>query len=67
MQRRPAIRALAVLVVTGAAGFWTLTSNRALPADALKPRTADLANGAMMFSVGGWATCHATPIKDAKA
>lgn len=66
MRRRTFITSLALLAVAGATGFWLLTQPRTLQADILKPRAADLRNGETMFNIGGCASCHATPVKDAK-
>jgi mono/diheme cytochrome c family protein len=56
--------AVAALLV-GLAGFYVLTIPKSFPASALTPRTADLANGATMFTVGGCASCHAKDPKNA--
>jgi mono/diheme cytochrome c family protein len=50
----------AVLAISGAAVF-VLTMPSRIAADALMPRTADLANGATMFNIGGCFSCHGTP------
>jgi mono/diheme cytochrome c family protein len=50
-----------VIVVAGLAVFWFVTEPARVPASALAPRTADLANGKLMFYAGGCASCHATP------
>ncbi|HEY6983582.1 cytochrome c [Reyranella sp.] len=42
------------------AGFF-LTMPSRIPANSLTSRTADLANGATMFTIGGCSSCHATP------
>ena len=55
---------LLVLVIGGAIGFYVLTMPRAVPASALPAHTADIANGEYMFTAGGCAECHATPVKD---
>jgi mono/diheme cytochrome c family protein len=55
------LRSVLVLAVLGLAAFYVLTIPSTLPADALKPRTADLANGETMFNIGGCSSCHATP------
>ncbi len=66
MQYKTTLTALVLLALAGGALFWLMTGPNDLPADTLKPRTADLANGRTMFNVGGCASCHATPVKDAK-
>ena len=58
------LRSVLVLVILGLAAFYVLTIPSTLPADALKPRTADLANGETMFNIGGCSSCHATPKQD---
>src|SRR5262249_6847676 len=55
--------AVAVLVV---AALWVATLPKTIPADALGPRSADLANGRAMFWAGGCPSCHATPKQDDK-
>jgi mono/diheme cytochrome c family protein len=62
-------RLIAVAVFAIALGlgvFWVLTAPAAVPASALAPRTPDLANGKVMFLVGGCSSCHATPGQDDK-
>jgi mono/diheme cytochrome c family protein len=59
--------ALAVVAgLIGLAVFWVVTIPGTIPASALAPRTADLANGRIMFFAGGCASCHATPNQDDK-
>lgn len=60
------LRLLIVLVIAGGAGLYLLTMSSVLPASALPPRTADLANGETMFHAGGCASCHATPGQEDK-
>lgn len=60
------LRLLIVLVIAGGAGLYLLTMPSVLPASALPPRTADLANGETMFHAGGCASCHATPGQEDK-
>ncbi len=60
MLRAIALVVVALGVVAGAA-LWLLTRPQVIPAAALPPRSADLANGATMFHAGGCAECHATP------
>jgi mono/diheme cytochrome c family protein len=61
MRFRSLITVLVFLGALAAAGFYVLTIPTPLPARALPPRTADLANGETMFNVGGCASCHARP------
>ena len=42
------------------------TGPNSLPADVLKPYTANVKNGETMFNIGGCTSCHATPKEDAK-
>ena len=51
----------AVVAVLGLAAFWALTIPATVPASALAPHTADLANGKELFYAGGCASCHAVP------
>jgi mono/diheme cytochrome c family protein len=63
--RRIWIWVVAVLVV-GFAALWFLKAPGAVPASALGPHTADLANGRTMFLAGDCSACHAIPLqKDA--
>jgi mono/diheme cytochrome c family protein len=55
-----------VLALLGFAVFWVVTIPATVPASALVPRTADLANGKEMFSAGGCTSCHVTPGADDK-
>lgn len=55
------LKAVVLLAIAGAVAGFVLTMPSEIPADALAPRTADLANGATMFNIGGCASCHATP------
>ncbi len=57
---------LPVLVIAGGAVFWWLTAPSLLPATVLVERKPDLVNGKTMFNIGGCASCHATPVSDAK-
>lgn len=52
--------AVLVAIVAGTAAF-VLTMPSRIPASALSPRSADLANGETMFDIGGCSSCHATP------
>ena len=63
---RRLILALVVLALVGATVFWFVTIPATVSADALPPRTADLANGRTMFFAGGCAACHATPEQEDK-
>ena len=58
------LKAVVLLAIGGAVAGFVLTMPSGIPADALAPRTADLANGATMFNIGGCASCHATPHQD---
>src|SRR5713226_3491466 len=55
------LKVIALLAIGGGAAAFALTMPSRIAADALTPRTADLANGATMFNVGGCSSCHATP------
>jgi mono/diheme cytochrome c family protein len=57
-------KALIVAAVIGVGAFYALTIPSALPPDAFGPRTADLANGEVLFNIGGCAACHVTPGQD---
>jgi mono/diheme cytochrome c family protein len=52
------------MIVAGAATFWLLTMPATVPATALTPYRANLANGETMFFAGGCGACHATPNQD---
>jgi mono/diheme cytochrome c family protein len=65
MLRKLAI-AVVVLAAVAAAAFWLVTMPATVPANALAPRTPDLANGKTMFYAGGCAACHATPDQEDK-
>jgi mono/diheme cytochrome c family protein len=56
---RRLLLALLILAVGGAAVFWFVTIPATVPASALAPHNADLANGKTMFDAGGCAACHA--------
>jgi mono/diheme cytochrome c family protein len=62
--QRPALIVAAVALVC--ALFWVLTIPATVPASALPPHTPDIDNGRTMFNIGGCASCHATPNKDAE-
>src|ERR1700754_5112981 len=47
--------------IIGAVVFWFVTIPATVPASALGPRAADLANGKEMFFAGGCTSCHAVP------
>ena len=57
---------LAVVIcgVLAAAALWFATRPQVVPASALPPYTPDLANGKIMFDIGGCSSCHAVPNKD---
>jgi mono/diheme cytochrome c family protein len=63
MIRRLFITAIALALVAGAA-FWLLTAPVTVPASALGPHQPDLANGKVMFHIGGCSSCHAVPNQD---
>jgi mono/diheme cytochrome c family protein len=64
MRLRSLLRSVLLLAVLVLAAFYVMTMPSTLPPDALKPRNANLANGETMFSIGGCASCHATPKQD---
>ncbi len=55
---------IVALAVAGLAAFWFLTRPAVIRDSDLAPRTADAANGRLMFFAGGCASCHATPDQD---
>src|SRR5450432_2684174 len=55
------LKATVLLVISGGAAVFVLTMPSRIGADALMPRTANLANGATMFDIGGCFSCHGTP------
>ena len=55
------LKVAAVLAISGGAAVFVLTKPSRIAADALMSRTADLANGATMFNIGGCFSCHGTP------
>ena len=57
---------IAAAVALVCALLWVLTIPATVPASALPPHTPDLDNGRTMFNIGGCASCHATPNKDAE-
>jgi len=63
---RKLVIAAVILAVLGAVAFWLLTIPASVPAQALAPREADLANGKTMFHAGGCASCHAIPKQEDK-
>jgi len=58
---RKLVIAVAVLAVLGGIAFWLLTIPQTVPAAALGPHQADVANGRTMFIAGGCSGCHAVP------
>jgi len=54
-------RVVLVFALVGLGLLYWMTSPVILEAGALKPRTANLSNGEILFNVGGCASCHATP------
>jgi mono/diheme cytochrome c family protein len=63
MLRRLVI-AIAIIAALGGGAFWLLTIPKTVPAVALGPHNADLANGRTMFIAGGCSGCHAVPGAD---
>ena len=61
---RKIIAPAVVAAVLGAAAFWYLTIPVSIPAALFGPRAPDLANGRIMFLIGGCASCHAVPKQD---
>lgn len=57
---------IAAAVALVCALLWVLTIPATVPAAALPPHTPDIDNGRTMFNIGGCASCHATPNKDAE-
>jgi mono/diheme cytochrome c family protein len=55
------LKAVVLLAVVGGTAAFALTMPSRISAGALVPHTADLANGATMFNIGGCSSCHATP------
>jgi mono/diheme cytochrome c family protein len=55
----------AAVLVAIAFVLWWLTIPATVPAATLPPHTPDIANGRIMFEIGGCASCHATPAEDA--
>jgi mono/diheme cytochrome c family protein len=51
----------AILVVLALAAVWVLTIPQTVSADALRPHKPNIANGRILFYIGGCASCHATP------
>jgi len=61
MRLRRIVAALALLALAGAGLFYVLTIPKPAVTGTLPARTANLANGEIMFNAGGCASCHATP------
>ena len=63
----PALRKIALIaalgIIAALAVFWILTLPAVVPAAALAPYSANVANGKTMFDIGGCASCHAVPNK----
>lgn len=66
MPRKLAGVGMVIVVALALAAFWFLTIPETVPANALGPRTPDLANGKTMFHAGGCASCHAVPKQEDK-
>lgn len=66
--RRLTLRRIGLAVVIcgvfAAAALWLVTRPQVVPASALPPYTPNLANGKIMFDIGGCSSCHAVPNKD---
>ncbi len=56
-----AIAAAVLAAVLGAAALLLFTAPETIPASALAPHRPDLANGRIMFLIGGCSSCHAVP------
>jgi mono/diheme cytochrome c family protein len=63
---RRVILALLALLVLGGAGFWFVTRPSKVSADALPAYSPKLANGEVMFHIGGCNACHAMPNEEDK-
>jgi mono/diheme cytochrome c family protein len=55
------LKALALLAVLGLVVFWFATIARPLQAEQLPKHVADIANGAIIYNVGGCHSCHLPP------
>src|SRR5262249_30703972 len=55
------LKAVALLAIVGGVAAFALTMPSRIGAEALSLRSADVANGATMFNIGGCSSCHATP------
>ena len=60
MLRKLIVAAIAAGIL-GLAAFWFLTIPQIVPASAFGAHTPDLANGKLMFNIGGCTSCHAVP------
>ncbi len=58
---------LALLAIAGLAAFIFLTLPRPLPASAIVSHTPDLANGKLLYTIGGCISCHLPPETDKTA
>jgi len=54
---------LALIGVLGGAAFWFLSEPQRLPPEAVPAHQPDLANGKLMYTIGGCISCH-KPAKD---
>jgi len=59
--RRTFILVAITAAVLAAAALWFLAAPQTIPESALTPHTPDLANGRIMFLIGGCSSCHAVP------
>ncbi len=67
MQARVLFTLAVSAAIAGAAVFYGITAPSTVPAGSFKPHTADLANGRIIFAIGGCVSCHATPDQPNKA
>jgi mono/diheme cytochrome c family protein len=58
---------LALVAVLGGVGFWRLSAPERLPPEAMPAHQADIANGKLMFTIGGCINCHRPPKDQANA
>lgn len=61
MRLRGLARIGVAVILLAAGALYFLTRPTPLPANALTPHAAVLANGETMFNIGGCSSCHATP------
>jgi mono/diheme cytochrome c family protein len=63
--RKLGLIAAAIVIIAAVALFYWLTIPASVAASALPAYSPSLDNGRVMFDIGGCASCHATPNKDA--